>query len=136
MARHYTNNWKYDDSHPSYLRNCPCGEYWMPALKNKLLANGNPICRNCASTRPTGKCPICNKTAALEHHHVYGRTKPKTIPVCLNCHAVLTSWQVQDNHRSNLPRWFGMLEIIGLFMLRNPPILAEISHLFTQPIKT
>lgn len=70
-----------------------CGEYRKVTLRKKL----EPLlCHNCADTKhPKGYCVICEQDhLSLEWHHLGGRKHaPYTIPICLNCHAMLSRRQ-------------------------------------------
>lgn len=71
-----------------------CGEYRKPTLRK----NENNLCHNCADkTHSHGHCWICRKhDLPIEHHHLAGKKHAeKTVPVCLNCHAMLSRRQYQ-----------------------------------------
>jgi hypothetical protein len=71
---------------------CACGEYHQAALRR--LPDGRR-CFNCTDTRHRrGLCLGCEQSGPLEEHHIGSkRHLPQTIPVCLNCHAILSRWQ-------------------------------------------
>lgn len=73
------------------LRACRlCGERDAHALRRRMS-----MCQNCMNNdRRRGVCCICVKDTPLENHHVAGaKHAPDTLPVCLNCHAILSQLQ-------------------------------------------
>ncbi|SFF03427.1 hypothetical protein [Nitrosomonas sp. Nm166] len=71
-----------------------CGEYRKVALRKPEIG----LCHNCADkTHRKGLCKICrNDHLPLELHHLAGRKHaPNTIPICLNCHAMLSRRQYE-----------------------------------------
>lgn len=71
-----------------------CGEYRKPALRK----NESSLCHNCADKKHRkGLCKICCRDhLPLEQHHLAGRKHaPNTMPVCLNCHAMLSRRQYE-----------------------------------------
>lgn len=79
---------------------CPsCGEHFGEAL---ISGNVKTSCRNCLSISDRRwACPFCKRCGVpFELHHVAGREiSPVMVVVCLNCHAVLTSWQQRRKRR-------------------------------------
>lgn len=79
----------------NHYRSChQCGEYRKPALRKKE----SNLCHNCADkTHSHGHCWICRKVdLPIEDHHLAGKKHAsRTIPVCLNCHAMLSRRQYQ-----------------------------------------
>lgn len=74
---------------------CPqCDEFWPQARMKDV-----DLCQNCAGTnssKPLAKCPIClRKNVPGQFHHTALRRQHPTLgrDLCLNCHAILTSWQ-------------------------------------------
>ena len=71
-----------------------CGEYRKPAMRKKVSNR----CHNCSVTNHSrGHCTICRQhDLPIEHHHLAGKKHAsRTIPVCLNCHAMLSHRQYQ-----------------------------------------
>jgi len=73
-------------------RSCrECGEFRKPALRR----NERNLCHNCADkSHSHGNCWICRQDELpLEHHHLAGKKHAqRTVPICLNCHAMF-SWR-------------------------------------------
>ncbi len=72
---------------------CPfCGEPNILALRQRPYG---VICANCEATRHAmGTCATCGIYKPIEKHHVAGRKHwAVTLPVCLNCHAILSHHQ-------------------------------------------
>jgi hypothetical protein len=93
------------------------------------MLRGVCVCQNCSDRRhPRLRCMICFKELPGEHHHVAGeRQHPGfTIPVCLNCHAVLS-----ERQRRWDPTWLtephpvrcliqGVLDVVEVWLKRSP----------------
>lgn len=101
----------------SYYPSCSrCGEFNQHALRT--LHRGT-VCANCADRRHNrGTCSVCGADGPLEFHHVAGQKQaPDTIPVCLNCHRILSqlqyswhpSWRTEK--RAGLFRLQGFIDI-------------------------
>jgi hypothetical protein len=72
-----------------------CGEYRKVTLRKNLEPN---LCHNCADkTHSQGSCELCHRDhLPLERHHLAGRKHaPNTVPICLNCHAMLSRRQYE-----------------------------------------
>lgn len=76
------------------IRVCPeCGEY-----RHACFEKQQELCRNCQhAEREKTYCVCCGLVAPYEIHHIipqsiqFGYISAKsTVPVCLNCHSVLT----------------------------------------------
>jgi len=101
-----------------------CGEYADAALRT---IGGVCLCANCAdSHHQHGVCSICEQTRPIEAHHIAGRRQVSdTIPVCLNCHRILSqrqyqwhpSWRVQ--RRPLLFMLQGALDSLYLWCMRS-----------------
>ncbi len=103
----------------SYYPSCSgCGEFNQHALR--FLPRGR-VCANCADhDHRRGTCSVCITDGALESHHVAGwKQSPDTIPVCLNCHRILSRLQ-----NSWHPSW-KTEKRPGLFRLQS---FIDISH--------
>ena len=77
---------------PEYAA-CPCGEFRRAALRQH---RPQVICRNCADrSHPRRLCIPCGRFhLPNEQHHIAGRPySSATIPLCLNCHAVVSDRQ-------------------------------------------
>lgn len=110
-------------------RSCQeCGEYAGAALR---AIGGVCICANCADTyHRHAVCAVCARYAASEQHHVATwRQSPLTIPVCLNCHAILSrrqyqwhpAWRAQPPElRPLLYLVQGVLDVVTLWCERSP----------------
>lgn len=104
---------------------CPrCGEPNILALRQR---SHGIVCANCdrasSQNRPCGRCTTCGVHAPIERHHAAGRKHwAVTIPVCLNCHAILSHYQRE--WPADRPHAFyvvqGVLECIALWVQRNP----------------
>ena len=101
-----------------------CGEFRYAAIRRGLPG---PVCRTCASVKhPRGPCFGCVRLdLPFERHHVAGRRHGRaTIPLCLNCHAVMTAkqygWQEMAAHvggtwpYSPYAAVFGCIELVGM----------------------
>ena len=75
-----------------------CGEHFQEALVTRTRKT---YCRNCtSSSKRKGMCPFCKRYAAIQMHHVgWQELSPVMVAACLNCHAVLTSWQQRRKRR-------------------------------------
>ncbi len=75
--------------------NCrQCGEYRKATLRKSAVG----LCHNCADKRhKKGECQACHgDNLPLELHHPAGKKHaPATIPICLNCHAILSRRQYE-----------------------------------------
>ncbi|MGO8948001.1 MAG: hypothetical protein ACLQUY_10130 [Ktedonobacterales bacterium] len=83
---------------PEYTACSQCGEYARAALRR---VNSVVVCRNCAGrTHPQRHCAICWRIAPSEQHHVASKRQQVTLtlPVCLNCHAILSQRQYRWPH--------------------------------------
>ncbi len=84
---------------PEYA-SCPrCGEYHIEALRR------GGLCANCAYVDPAkgrGPCLVCGGSdLPLQDHHIAGRRKSDvTVPICLNCHSVLSRRQRHNEQDS------------------------------------
>ncbi len=72
---------------------------------------------------PTPEALLCVDRSLLEEHHVVGRANDRdlTIPVCRNCHAVLTEGQLAEGvpltrQRSLLERLRAILLALAAFL--------------------
>ncbi|SFM86979.1 hypothetical protein [Nitrosomonas communis] len=71
-----------------------CGEYRKAALRKSAIG----LCLNCADQKHRkGSCWVCRKNhLPLERHHFAGRKHAAlTVPICLNCHALLSRRQYE-----------------------------------------
>lgn len=78
--------------HSDYFICNQCNEYRKATLRKPKFN----LCHNCADhIHRKGLCQICRRDhLPLEQHHVAGRKHaPNTIPICLNCHAMLSRRQ-------------------------------------------
>jgi hypothetical protein len=107
-----------------YLVCIRCDEYDDAALR---VINSTPLCRNCRSTRATKRiCSICRKRAPFERHHVASKRQVPTltVPICLNCHAILSYRQAGWDPRwktQSRPVWFlleGLSDVLELWLER------------------
>ena len=100
-----------------HLNVCDCGEYHTAAIRTRLQ-HGEIKCRNCSSNREAiERCKICQKIAPLESHHIYGRSQPDVISICLNCHAILTQANLAWQNDISL-NWIGLTNLLALSHIR------------------
>ena len=105
---------------------CACGEYLTDALRRRLR-NGRPQCMNCADTRHArGLCAVClQDDVPIENHHIAGRKHGDTvIPICLNCHALLSqSQRVWVSPPPLQPMYLicGVQDVLRLMLMRGQP---------------
>ena len=118
MARRF----HYEGS-PLLYAGCTCGEYLTDALRRRLK-NGRPQCMNCADTRHNrGLCAVCLQDAVpIENNHIAGRKYSDTvIPVCLNCHAILSQSQREWVGHSHMYLVCGVQDVLRLMLMRGQP---------------
>lgn len=63
-----------------------CSEDRYNALHD---VNGETLCYCCspyAKKRKHMFCYACKQVRAAEMHHIFGKSTPITVPLCLNCH--------------------------------------------------
>lgn len=68
---------------------CNCPEDRYNALRE---VEGVTICYCCSSYAKKRKsmfCHACKQIRPAEMHHIFGKSTPITIPICLNCHYVI-----------------------------------------------
>jgi hypothetical protein len=107
-----------------YVLCARCDEYDDAALS---IIHRVPLCRNCQSTRATMRiCSICARWAPSERHHIASKRQMPTLtlPVCLNCHAILSQMQTRWDPRwktESRPLWFlleGLCDVLVLWLER------------------
>lgn len=79
---------------PDYASCTECDEYRQAALRKSAIG----LCHNCAdNAHPRGYCWACKREdLPLERHHLAGRRHANfTVPICLNCHALLSRRQYE-----------------------------------------
>ncbi len=103
----------------SEYASCPlCGEYHTEALRR------GGLCANCAGVDPSkdrGPCLVCGeRDLPLQNHHVAGRRKSDiTVPICLNCHSVLSRRQRHNEQDTEIRALlYGALDIALLWWER------------------
>lgn len=105
-------------------------------IANQLYANRKPIfARNCADkTHSRGYCWVCHRDhLPLEKHHLAGRKHASfTVPVCLNCHALLSRRQFEwpDLWRGDQCIAFLIFGFLDYCILASDPTLPH--ELFNQ----
>jgi hypothetical protein len=93
------------------------------------MVKGVCLCLNCRDRRhPHLRCTICHQVAPGEQHHVASeRQLPQfTIPVCLNCHALLSTrqyrwpreWKTEPHPVRCLVQ--GVHDVVCLWLERSP----------------
>jgi hypothetical protein len=103
-----------------------CGEYYTKALSR---VDGQVLCANCADTRHARRrCAICDRVAPSESHHVASKRQHPTLtlPVCLNCHRILSrrqyrwhpSWRTGAHPLRYLIQ--GVYDVMCLWLERSP----------------
>jgi len=110
---------------PDYASCAQCGEYTSAALR---MVEGVWLCANCADTHHQHtRCTICAQNAPSESHHVAGRRQSGlTIPVCLNCHAILSrrqyAWDARWRTEARPALYIvqGVLDVVCLWCTRSP----------------
>jgi len=119
----------YGDAYGDAYASCrECGEYADAALR---MIGGVCLCLNCADAYHRHVvCAICTRYAASEQHHVATRGQNAlTIPVCLNCHAILSRRQYQwcpawrlgpPESRPLLYLVQGVLDVVTVWCERSP----------------
>jgi hypothetical protein len=111
---------------PDYAACGRCGEYYRAALRT---VDNQVLCANCADVRHThGRCTVCGAVAPSELHHVASaRQLPDlTVPVCLNCHRILSArqyrwypaWRSEPHPLRYLVQ--GVLDVVALWLERSP----------------
>jgi hypothetical protein len=107
-----------------------CGEHFREAL---VTSNDKTSCRNCSSVSARRwRCPFCQRHGMpFQLHHSAGRElSPVMVVACLNCHAVLTSWQTRRKRRLKAQGldvrdtqfnlcFYGYEDLARLYRLRN-----------------
>jgi hypothetical protein len=107
-----------------------CRELFREAL---VTRTGKTSCHNCLSVSARRwRCPFCKRHGVpFQFHHVAGREiSPVMVVACLNCHAVLTSWQARRKRRLKAQRldvrdvrsnlmFYGYEDLPRLYRLRN-----------------
>ncbi len=104
------------NGHPLELAGChACGELRTPALRKQLI-NKQVICMNCSvKKRVIGKCYLClNSNIPMEVHHIAGRGHPETMRICLNCHSVVSAWQIAHPEQK-ADFYYGVIALIATF---------------------
>lgn len=107
--------------------NCKqCGEFRKAALRKSEAT----LCHNCADkTHANGFCWICRRNhLPLEHHHLAGRKHASlTVPICLNCHAMLSRRQYEwpDLWRSERCVAFLVFGFIDYCVLASAPTIPS-----------
>lgn len=105
---------------------CKCGAIWSAELRHQLY-EGRPQCMNCADDRHMrGYCITCRRGALpIEQHHVFTQAcSDMIIPVCLNCHAMLSAAQYKWRPAAYDPTHaafyvvFAWIDIVVLYLQR------------------
>ncbi len=79
---------------PDYASCKQCDEYRKATLRKSEVG----LCHNCADKKHIkGTCWLCRRDhLPLEKHHLAGRKNASfTVPICLNCHAMLSRRQYE-----------------------------------------
>lgn len=111
---------------PEYAACTRCGEYAASALR---VMDGQAVCHNCAdATHRHRHCAICWRMAPSEQHHVASKRQHPTLtlPVCLNCHAILSqrqyNWPPAWRSEAHKLRCViqGVYDVLCLWLERSP----------------
>jgi hypothetical protein len=114
---------------PTYAACLLCGETASAALM--VGTGGQVVCLNCQEQPRHSRhlCTVCARNLPAELHHVASRRAYPTFttPLCLNCHRILSTRQVDFRRkRGEQPRHpfrslvIGVLDVVRLFLERSP----------------